>query len=56
MTAAEHHHSHFPGTERAILTSHTAAPYSVALSRDGKVLASARWHATIKLWDPSTGK
>jgi WD40 repeat protein len=41
---------------RSTLTGHSDRVYSVALSRDGKTLASASMDKTIKLWDVASGK
>ncbi len=42
--------------ERNRLEDHTGAVSSVALSSDGKTLASGSYDNTIKLWDVATGK
>ncbi|TWH43510.1 AAA-like domain-containing protein [Dulcicalothrix desertica] len=42
--------------ERNQLQGHTGEVYSVAISADGKTLASAGADKTIKLWNISTGK
>jgi WD40 repeat protein len=42
--------------ERARLEGHTAVVSSVALTADGKTLASGSYDTTIKLWNLSTGK
>ena len=36
--------------------NHTTRAYSVAFDRDGKILASASWDGTIKLWDTKAGR
>src|SRR3954452_12808884 len=41
---------------RATFKGHTAAVTCVAVSPDGKTLASASSDKTIKLWDVATGK
>lgn len=43
------------GHENAILEGHNAAISNVALSPDGKQLASASYDGTVKLWDIQTG-
>ena len=36
--------------------NHTTKAYSVTFSHDGKLLASASWDGTIKLWDSKSGQ
>jgi WD40 repeat protein len=42
--------------EQASFGGHTAVVSSVAVTADGKTLASGSYDATIKLWDLATGK
>src|SRR5262245_60352983 len=42
--------------ERARLGGHTAVVTSVAITADGKTLASGGYDQTVKLWDVATGK
>ena len=42
--------------ERASFGGHTAVVSSVAVTADGKMLASGSYDTTIKLWDLATGK
>ncbi|QSJ21001.1 AAA-like domain-containing protein [Nostoc sp. UHCC 0702] len=42
--------------EKNTLEGHSSQVYSVAISSDGKTIASASWDKTIKLWDTATGK
>jgi WD40 repeat protein len=41
---------------RATLEVHTGGVYSVVFSPDGRMMASASWDKTIKLWEVATGK
>jgi WD40 repeat protein len=44
------------GKMLAVITGHKDAIYSMALSPDGKVLATGGYDQKIKLWDVATGK
>src|SRR5262249_54864930 len=44
------------GKELRQMSGHVGGVTSVALSGDGKLLASAAMDGTIRLWDPATGK
>jgi WD40 repeat protein len=41
---------------RATLEGHKDGVYSVAYSRDGKLLATASYDGTVKVWDAETGR
>ena len=43
------------GSELHILTGHTDAIVSIALSPDGATLATGSWDTTVRLWDTNTG-
>ena len=42
-----------PGT---VFTGHTEPVYAVAISPDGKLVATGSFDKSVKLWDPATGK
>jgi WD40 repeat protein len=44
------------GKELRRCAGHTATVSEIAYSADGKLLASASWDQTVKLWDAATGK
>ena len=44
------------GRNTGILDNHNDTVTAIAFSSDGKMMASGSWDATVRLWNPETGK